>query len=92
MTFQLVQDAGRNEGFEPERHRLVLTEVRRRIAEAGVFAPEDLIPLPCNPDQTCIGYGRRNGDQVAPITSLLPRDILLAAAPNTMSFEAYPEL
>ena len=93
VTFQPVQDAGRNEGFESERHRLVLTEIRRRIAEAGgVFALEDLIPLPCNPDQICIGYGLCNGDQVAPITSLLPRDILVAAAPNTMSFEAYPEL
>jgi tetraether lipid synthase len=92
VTFQPVQDAGRNEGFDPERHRIVLTEIRRRIAEAGVFALEDLIPLPCNPEQICIGYGLRNGDQVAPITSLLPREVLVSAVPNTMSFEAYPEL
>src|ERR1700755_947372 len=43
VTFQPIQDAGRNDGFDPKAHRMVLTEVRRRIAEAGVFALEDLI-------------------------------------------------
>jgi 7,8-dihydro-6-hydroxymethylpterin dimethyltransferase len=66
--------------------------VRRRIAEAGVFALEDLIPLPCNPDQICIGYGLREGGRVTPITSLIPRELLVSATPNTVAFEAYPEL
>ncbi|HEY9218823.1 MAG TPA: radical SAM protein [Phenylobacterium sp.] len=92
VTFQPIQDAGRNDGFDPKRHRIVLSQVRREIAKAGVFALEDLIPLPCNPDQICIGYGLRNGEQVTPITSLLPRDLLVAAAPNTVTFESYPEL
>ena len=92
VTFQPIQDAGRNDGFDPKRHRMVLTEVRRRIAEAGVFALDDLIPLPCNPDQICIGYGLRNGEQVTPVTSLLPREMLVEAAPNTVAFEAFPEL
>ena len=92
VTFQPIQDAGRNEGFNPKAHRLVLTEIRRRIAEAGVFALEDLIPLPCNPDQICIGYGLRNGATVAPVTALLPREMFVAAAPNTVTFEAFPEL
>jgi uncharacterized radical SAM superfamily Fe-S cluster-containing enzyme len=92
VTFQPIQDAGRNEGFHPKSNRIVLTEVRRRIAEAGVFALEDLIPLPCNPDQICIGYGLRSGEAVQPITSLLPRELFVAAAPNTVAFEAYPEL
>jgi 7,8-dihydro-6-hydroxymethylpterin dimethyltransferase len=92
VTFQPIQDAGRNEGFDPREHRIVLTEIRRRIAEAGVFALHDLIPLPCNPDQICIGYGLRNGETVVPITAMLPREVLVAAVPNTMSFEAYPEL
>jgi len=72
VTFQPIQDAGRNEDFDPKANRIVLTEIRRRIAEAGVFALEDLIPLPCNPDQICIGYGLRDGDRVTPITSLFP--------------------
>jgi hypothetical protein len=92
VTFQPIQDAGRNEGFDPKAHRLVLTEVRRRIADAGVFALADLIPLPCNPDQICIGYGLRSGGSVAPVTSLLPRELFVAAAPNTVTFEAFPEL
>jgi uncharacterized radical SAM superfamily Fe-S cluster-containing enzyme len=92
VTFQPIQDAGRNDGFDPKRHRIVLTEVRRKIAEAGVFALEDLIPLPCNPDQICIGYGLRDGESVQPVTAMLPRELLVAAAPNTVTFEAYPEL
>ncbi|WP_158914718.1 radical SAM protein [Caulobacter sp. S45] len=92
VTFQPIQDAGRNEGFDPARHRIVLSEVRRRIAEAGIFALDDLIPLPCNPDQICIGYGLRHGRHVTPITSLLHREMLVQAAPNTVAFEAFPDL
>lgn len=92
VTFQPIQDAGRNDGFDPRKHRIVLTEVRRRIAEAGVFALEDLIPLPCNPDQICIGYGLRNGREVRPVTAMLPRELFVAAAPNTVTFERYPQL
>jgi uncharacterized radical SAM superfamily Fe-S cluster-containing enzyme len=92
VTFQPIQDAGRNAGFDPARHRVVLSQIRRRIAQAGVFTLDDLIPLPCNPDQICIGYGLRNGEQVTPVTALLPRELFVAAAPNTVAFEAYPEL
>jgi hypothetical protein len=92
VTFQPIQDAGRNDGFDPRRHRMVLTEVRRAIAAAGIFALEDLIPLPCNPDQICIGYGLRNGREVRPVTAMLPRELFVAAAPNTVTFESYPQL
>ena len=92
VSFQPIQDAGRNQDFDAGRHRMVLSQVRRRIAEAGVFALEDLIPLPCNPDQICIGYGLRSGPDVVPVTSLIPRELLVAATPNTVAFEAYPEL
>ena len=92
ITFQPIQAAGRNEGFDPKTDRIVLSAIRRRIAEAGVFQLEDLIPLPCNPDQICTGYGLRDGATVSPVTALLPRELFLAEAPNTVSFEAYPEL
>ena len=92
VTFQPIQDAGRNDGYEARRHRMVLTEVRREVARAGIFALEDLIPLPCNPDQICIGYGLRSAAAVTPITSLLPREMLVDSAPNTVAFEAFPEL
>ena len=92
VTFQPIQDAGRNDGFEPGAHRMVLSEIRREVAKAGVFSLEDMIPLPCNPDQISIGYGLRNGPDVAPITAMLPRELAVAEAPNTVTFEAYPEL
>lgn len=91
VTFQPVQDAGRNDGFDPGENRVILTQIRRAAAEAGVFGLDDLIPLPCNPDQICIGYGLRQGRQVTPITSLLPRELVLQG-PNTISYEAYSEL
>ena len=91
VTFQPVQDAGRNDGFDPARNRVTLTEIRREAAKAGVFALEDMMPLPCNPDQICIGYGLRAGRDVTPITSLLPREMILQG-PNTISYEAYPAL
>lgn len=91
VTFQPVQDAGRNEGFDGKANRMLLSQIRREVAKAGVFAAEDMIPLPCNPDQICIGYGLRVGSSVTPITSLLPREVLLNG-PNTVTYEAYPAL
>jgi len=92
VTLQPIQDAGRNDGFDPTAHRVLLSDVRREVAKAGVFALDDMIPLPCNPDAISIGYGLRNGTSVAPITSLIPRDVLVEAAPNTVTFENFPEL
>ena len=91
VTFQPVQDAGRNEGFDGKANRMVLSQIRRAVAEAGVFGLDDMIPLPCNPDQICIGYGLRRGRDVTPITSLLPREMILQG-PNTISYEASPAL
>ena len=91
VTFQPVQDAGRNQGFDAKANRMLLTQIRREVARAGVFGLEDMIPLPCNPDQICIGYGLRDGPNVTPITSLLPRELILQG-PNTISYEAYPAL
>jgi len=94
ITLQPVQDAGRNENFDKNRDRALLTDIRRAIAEqAGeVFDSDDIIPLPCNPDSIAIAYGLRNGTQVTPITKLIPKADLLAVAPNTISFEKYPAL
>ena len=91
VTFQPVQDAGRNEGFDAKANRMLPSEIRRAVARSGVFGLADMIPLPCNPDQISIGYGLRKGEQVTPITSLLPRELILAG-PNTISYEAYPAL
>jgi hypothetical protein len=93
VTFQPVQDAGRNLGFDKQRDRMLLTDIRRAIIEqSGIFGADDMIPLPCNPDAISIGYGLRQGRQVTPITQLIPKHELLAVAPNTVSFEKYPAL
>ena len=93
VTFQPVQDAGRTEGFDPARDRITLSDIRRSIAQSGgPFAAADLIPLPCNPTSICVGYGLRSVSKVAPITGLLPKDLLLAALPNSVTFERHPAL
>lgn len=93
VTFQPIQDAGRNEGFDPKRDRIVLTDIRRAIIEAdNPFTETDVIPLPCNPESLSIGYALRNGRDIAPVTGFLPREVLVDAVPNTVSFEKYPEL
>jgi uncharacterized radical SAM superfamily Fe-S cluster-containing enzyme len=91
VTFQPVQDAGRNDGFDANANRVLLTQIRREVGTSGVFGVEDMIPLPCNPDQISIGYALRDGDEVKPLTRLLPRELILNG-PNTISYEAYPEL
>lgn len=93
ITFQPVQDAGRNEGFDAGRDRIVLSDIRRRIIEAGTaFGAGDIIPLPCNPESIAIGYALRKGETIAPITAFFPRDMLVEALPNAITFEKYPEL
>lgn len=93
VTFQPIQDAGRNEGFDAGRDRVLLSDIRRAvIAAPNPFAAADMIPLPCNPESICIGYGLRQGSSLVPITGMLPRDTLIDAMPNTVTFEKYPEL
>jgi tetraether lipid synthase len=92
VTLQPVQDAGRNANFNKDTDRIMLSEIRDRVVETGVFGEDDMIPLPCNPESISIGYGLRNGETVLPLTSLIPREQLLAVMPNTISPEKYPAL
>ncbi|WP_236000202.1 radical SAM protein, partial [Bradyrhizobium uaiense] len=92
VTLQPVQDAGRNEDFNKDTDRIMLSEIRQRVVETGVFGDKDMIPLPCNPESISIGYGLRNGDKVLPLTSLIPQEQLIAVMPNTISPEKYPVL
>jgi len=92
VTFQPVQDAGRNTNFNKDRDRIMLSEIRRRVVESGVFGDNDMIPLPCNPESISIGYGLRRGDRVLPVTSMVPQEQLVAIMPNTISLEKHPVL
>jgi uncharacterized radical SAM superfamily Fe-S cluster-containing enzyme len=93
VTFQPIQDAGRNEGFDPGHDRMVLSEIRRLLIGSGTpFGAGDIIPLPCNPESIAIGYALRKGERVAPITSFFPKEMLVEALPNAITFEKYPAL
>ncbi len=93
VTFQPVQLAGRHRNYTAAQHRLTLTEVRRRLLEqTSVFAPEDLIPVPCHPDSLAMGYalklaGPDGTVRVTPLTSMIPPEVLINGAANTIIFE-----
>lgn len=92
ITFQPVQDAGRNEGDKPSQ-RITLSEIRTRIIQAdNPFGDTDMIPLPCHPENICIGYGIKLGNEIIPVTGLLPREELLKGVDNTITFEKSPGL
>ena len=88
VTFQPIQIAGRLENFDPATDRLTLTEVRRKILEqTSVFKPEDIIPVPCHPDSLAMAYALKLGGKVTPLTSMIPPDVLINAAGNTILYE-----
>jgi uncharacterized radical SAM superfamily Fe-S cluster-containing enzyme len=88
VTFQPVQQAGRMVGFESKQHRLTLTEVRRRILEqTDVFRPEDLIPVPCHPDSLAMAYALKMGSKTVPLTGMVPPEVLIDGAKNTIIYE-----
>ena len=88
VTFQPIQDAGRLENFDPATDRLTLTEVRRKILEqTGVFRPEDVIPVPCHPDSIAMAYALKVDGKVTPLTSMVPPEVLINAATNTILYE-----
>ncbi|MGA3090089.1 MAG: radical SAM protein [Terriglobales bacterium] len=91
VTFQPIQDAGRLENFDPATDRLTLTEVRRKILEqTNVFRPEDVIPVPCHPDSLAMAYALKLAGKVVPLTSMIPPEILIDGAANTILYEQEP--
>lgn len=91
VTFQPIQDAGRAENFNPATDRLTLTEVRRKILEqTNVFRPEDVIPVPCHPDSLAMAYALKQNGKVIPLTSMIPPEVLINGAANTILYEQEP--
>lgn len=88
VTFQPTQVAGRNDDYNDQQGRITLTEVRRKIYEQyPTFTPQDLIPVPCNPDALCMAYALKIGDEVIPMTRLINPEDLLNNSKNTIVFE-----
>jgi uncharacterized radical SAM superfamily Fe-S cluster-containing enzyme len=88
VTFQPTQVAGRNDNYNDQSGRITLTEVRRKIYEqCPIFTPQDLIPVPCNPDALCMAYALKIDDKVIPMTHLINPEDLLNNSKNTIVFE-----
>lgn len=88
VTFQPTQVAGRNDNYDDATGRITLTEVRRKIYEQyPIFTPQDLIPVPCNPDALCMAYALKMDNQVIPMTHLLNPEDLLNTTKNTIVYE-----
>lgn len=88
VTFQPVQVAGRFD-HDPNKNRLTLTDVRNDIlTQSGVFAPNDIVPVPCNPDALAMGYALKLNGQVIPLTRYLDPAVLLDSSTcNTIVYE-----
>ncbi len=88
VTFQPVQLAGRTETFNPATDRITLTEVRKKILEqSNIFEPNDIVPVPCNPDTLAMAYALKLGGEVFPLTRYLDPSILLNNSRNTIVYE-----
>jgi uncharacterized radical SAM superfamily Fe-S cluster-containing enzyme len=88
VTFQPVQIAGRLENFNPETDRYTLTEVRTDILnQTNIFSPDDLLPVPCNPDALVMAYALKINGRVFPLTNMINPDDLLNNSRNTIVYE-----
>jgi len=88
VTFQPTQVSGRLENFDSSTGRLTPTEVRRKILEqTTIFEPNDLIPVPCNPDALTMAYALKLAGKVQPLTRLIDPEVLLNSSKNTIIYE-----
>lgn len=93
VTIQPVQVAGRLEkydnGYQVDRDRLTLTEVRRSILQqTDLFEPEDIIPVPCHGDSIAMAYALKLDEQFIPLTGLIDPETLINGGRNTISYES----
>ncbi|HEY0039063.1 MAG TPA: radical SAM protein [Flavisolibacter sp.] len=88
VTFQPTQIAGRTAEFDPSTDRLTLTDVRQKIlTQTTIFQPNDLLPVPCNPDALAMGYALKLNGQVFPMTRYVDPELLLSNSKNTIMYE-----
>lgn len=93
VTFQPTQVAGRLEQFNASTDRITMTDVRQKILEqTNVFQPNDLIPVPCNPDALVMGYALKISGQVFPMTRYVDPAHLLNNSRNTIVYEQDEQL
>jgi len=88
VTFQPTQFAGRNDNSEAKLNKLTLTEVRQSILDqTDIFKPNDILPVPCNPDSIAMGYALKLDGKTIPLTSMVDPSVFLDSAKNTILLE-----
>ncbi len=88
VTLQPTQVAGRLDDFNPATDRITLTDVRTKILEqTNVFNPNDIVPVPCNPDALAMGYALKIEEDVFPLTHMIDPQDLLNNSGNTIVYE-----
>ncbi len=93
VTFQPTSISGRLENFDPATDRMTNTEVRKLILQQSpVFQPNDLIPVPCNPDALIMAYALKYENNVVPLTRLIDPEIMLNNSKNTIVYEQDEQL
>jgi 7,8-dihydro-6-hydroxymethylpterin dimethyltransferase len=76
IEFALQQKCVRGVTFQPTQ-----------IAGRNLFQPNDLVPVPCNPDALVMGYALKLGDKTFPLTRYIDPQILLDSSRNTIVYE-----
>ena len=93
ITFQPVQVAGRLTDFDPSRDRITMTDVRQQIInQSKLFQPNDLVPVPCNPDALVMAYALKLAGEIIPLTRYLDPAHLLDNGRNTIVYEQDTQL
>lgn len=88
VTLQPIQAAGRLENFNPATDRYTLSEIRQDIlTQSDIFTPDDVIPVPCNPDSLAMAYALKVDGKVYPLTRHINPDDLLNSSKNTIVYE-----
>jgi uncharacterized radical SAM superfamily Fe-S cluster-containing enzyme len=57
------------------------------LQQTNVFMPNDLVPVPCNPDALVMGYALKLAGQVFPLTRYIDPAVLLDSSRNTIVYE-----
>jgi 7,8-dihydro-6-hydroxymethylpterin dimethyltransferase len=88
VTFQPTSISGRLVNFDPSKDRMTNTEIRQEIIkQCPVFQPNDLVPVPCNPDSIVMAYALKYDGEVQALTRMIDPELLLNGSKNTIMYE-----
>ncbi|GAL60632.1 molybdenum cofactor biosynthesis protein MoaA [Algibacter lectus] len=62
------------------------------MEQTDIFNPDDLLPVPCNPDALVMGYALKLGEEVFPLTRYINPNDLLDNSKNTIIYEQDSQL